>query len=225
MHMDYFERLHMERVQKARNEELAKAERLNKFDGRGWKNRVTQPVEFQFNRRPERSSIKALERPILANQPASLSNSVSSLQSFMAANQGTYRYADFHETPLGTAGERSSGMGGGGGAAERYGDGGFSGFEGYYQQRSQKVPQREAARGPRGWYDGPPPKSGVHDDYRDDAEEDEEEQEDWGTLRDERMRRRAQHLKYATPDQHFDRSWGGVQNDRDDDDGGGGDRY
>jgi hypothetical protein len=38
--------------------ERAKVERLNKFDGSGWKNRVTQPVEFQFNKRPGPSSIK-----------------------------------------------------------------------------------------------------------------------------------------------------------------------
>jgi hypothetical protein len=48
----------MERVQKARNEERAKVERLNKFDGSGWKNRVTQAVEFQFNKRQGPSSIK-----------------------------------------------------------------------------------------------------------------------------------------------------------------------
>ena len=122
-HVDYFEKLHMERVQKARNEERAKVQRLNKCDGSGWKNRVTQPVEFQFNRRPDKSSIKALQRPIPAKQPASLSNSVSSLQSFMAANQGVYRYADFvdNETPT---------TGGGGGAAGRGGGGGGGGAEG-----------------------------------------------------------------------------------------------
>jgi hypothetical protein len=184
--------------------------------------------------------IKALQRPIPAKQPASLSNSVSSLQSFMAANQGIYRYADFNETPLGAGAGGGGGSGGGGrsgggdrggsGAADQYGDGDFSGYEGYYQQRGGG--EHEAARGPQGWYGADPPNSGGDyrrdDDYRDDDEEDEEEEGDWG-LREERTRHAQQHgfrnhaassRQYETPDQRIDQ-WGGQ---RDDDDGGGG-RY
>lgn len=163
-HVDYFERLHMARARKARDEDSAKVKRLNRCDGSGWTNRVTTPVAFQFNNRPVRTSIKALQRPISARQPASLSNSVSSLQSFMAANQGLYRYAEFNaDTPLGGPGPAEQQ----GQQEDQYGDGGFVGYEGYYQ------PSREfgdGVRGARVWDDPPPDPD--YDHYLDEGDED-----------------------------------------------------
>ena len=104
-HVDYFERLHMERTQRAREKEREKLDRLNRHNGSGWRNRVTKPVEFQFNRRPEHGEYrKVLKRPVSAKQTPganlsnNLSNSVSSLQSFLAGEpEAGYRYTDFDD--------------------------------------------------------------------------------------------------------------------------------
>ena len=86
---DYFEKLHLERVQKARIQEQEKIARLYRHDGKNWENRVTKPKPFSFNKRGEGDRFKALRRPVSARLPgSSLTASVSSLKN------AVYRDAD-----------------------------------------------------------------------------------------------------------------------------------
>ena len=91
---DYFEKLHLERVQKARIQEQEKIARLYRHDGKNWENRVTKPKPFSFNRRGEGDRFKALRRPVSGRLPgSSLTASVSSLKNAV--------YRDVDEDPPG----------------------------------------------------------------------------------------------------------------------------
>lgn len=88
---DYFEKLHLERVQKARIQEQEKVARLYKHDGKNWENRVTKPKPFNLGKRigTESDRFRALRRPVSARLPgSSLTASVSSLKN------AVYRDAD-----------------------------------------------------------------------------------------------------------------------------------
>jgi hypothetical protein len=76
---DYFERLHLERAQRARLKAREKRDALRRHDGSGWRNRVTEPVGPKLGVRPA-GEIKSLRRPYTAAAPASLSNSLSNLR-------------------------------------------------------------------------------------------------------------------------------------------------
>ena len=83
---DYFERMHLERKQRARLEASEKAARLTRYDGSSWTNRVTEPKAPKLGRKPDMSGVTALRRPLTSRASAnaispqtakaSLSNSV-----------------------------------------------------------------------------------------------------------------------------------------------------
>ena len=60
---DYFERMHLERKQRARLEASEKAARLTRYDGSSWTNRVTEPKAPRLGRKPDMSGVTALRRP------------------------------------------------------------------------------------------------------------------------------------------------------------------
>ena len=76
---DYFERLHLERAQRARLEAREKRDALRRHDGSGWRNRVTEPVGPTLGVRPA-GEIRSLRRPYTAAPSASLSNSLSNVR-------------------------------------------------------------------------------------------------------------------------------------------------
>ena len=114
---DYFERMHLERKQRARLEASEKAARLTRYDGSSWTNRVTEPKAPKLGRKPDMSGVTALRRPLTSRASAnaispqtakaSLSNSVGgsdavALSAGAAAAAARRRHA--RETPSGVTG-------------------------------------------------------------------------------------------------------------------------
>ena len=62
---DYFERMHLERKQRARVSRLQRRRRaLTRYDGSSWTNRVTEPKAPKLGRKPDMSGVTALRRPL-----------------------------------------------------------------------------------------------------------------------------------------------------------------
>ena len=97
---DYFERLHLERAQRARLKEREKRDALRRHDGSGWRNRVTEPVGPKLGVRPA-GEIKSLRRPYTAAPPASLSNSLSNLR--VGGGAATRGYQGYYAAVAGGA--------------------------------------------------------------------------------------------------------------------------
>ena len=103
---DYFERLHLERAQRARLKEREKRDALRRHDGSGWRNRVTEPVGPKLGVRPA-GEIKSLRRPYTAAPPASLSNSLSNLR--VGGGAATRGYEGYYAAVAGGGARRAVG--------------------------------------------------------------------------------------------------------------------
>ena len=131
---DYFERMHLERKQRARLEASEKAARLTRYDGSSWTNRVTEPKAPRLGRKPDMSGVTALRRRSVARERER-------------------RAADGESEPLQLRRRKRRGgterrRGGGGGAQAPRARDAFSGDQ-HERASASRLAARRAARGRR----------------------------------------------------------------------------